>query len=57
MIQDNGSDLDIVGRVPYLCTIVAATYVVGAVKGASFAECSRFCTKYDLVVKLRARIV
>jgi hypothetical protein len=57
MIQENGFDLDIEGGVLYLCTIHAAKYVVGPVKDASFAEHRSFCTKYDLVDKLRARIV
>jgi hypothetical protein len=57
MIQDNGFDLDIVDRVLYLYKVLAAKYVIGPVKGASFAEYGRFCTKYDLIDKLRARIV
>ena len=57
MIQENGFDLDIVGVVLYFCTILAAKYIVGPVKDASFAEYGRFCTMYDLVDKLHARIV
>jgi hypothetical protein len=57
MIQENGLDLHIVGRVLYLGTILTAEYVVWPVKGASFAEYGRFCSKNDLVDKLRTRIV
>ena len=57
MMQENGFDLDIVGGVLYLCTILAAKYIAGPVKGASFAEYGRFCTVYHLVDKLRTRIV
>jgi len=57
MNQEKGFDLDIVGVVLYLCTILAAKYAVGPVSGASFAEYGRFRSRYDVVDKLRARIV
>jgi len=57
MIQENGSDLDIVGRVLYICTFLVVKFAVGPVSGASFAEDGRFRSKYDLVDVLRARII
>jgi hypothetical protein len=51
MIQEKGFDLDIVGMVLYLCTILAAKYAVGPVSGASFAEYGRFRSKYDVVLR------
>jgi len=57
MIQENGFDLDIVGRVLYLCTFLAVRFAVGPVSGTSFAEAGRFRSKYDLFDVLRARII